>query len=211
MHADGEDRDKDRERDRDRGRDGDRRDRRDRSRDRDRRRRSRSRDRDRDRKKPSRSRSRSPERERRKKKSNAWDKPPDGAVAGVGAAGTGGLLGNGFSPSTMNMMGGANAGFAGVRPPDPKKARTVYVGGVTPAMSDGILRAFFASQMSTVQDRPPVQGDCVDNIQLNVEKSYAFIEFVSSVDADIAVWYTMPVSTHQHAALFHFACFCPSI
>lgn len=169
---DSRERDRDRDRDR-RDRDRDRRDRkskrsksRRRSKSRDNKR-SKSRDR---RRKGSRSRSRSPEKEK-KKKVSSWDQGPEGLPA---------------SPMTGLSMLGMPA-VRHVAPPDPKKARTVYVGGVTAEMTEKVLRDFFEHQIPQVPGRPPSQGNIIDNVQMNPEKMYAFVEFFNFVDADIAM------------------------
>jgi len=168
---DTKDRDRDRDRrdkDRDRGRE-----RRDRSRDRGRR--SKSRDR-RSRKKSTRSSSPSPEKER-KKKTSSWDQGPGGVPAPP--------------VSGFNVFGIPNIGIPvsvrHIAPPDPKKARTVYVGGVTGDVTERVLRDFFEHRIPQVPNRPPSQGRIIDNVQINSEKMYAFVEFFNFVDADIAM------------------------
>lgn len=70
-----------------------------------------------------------------------WDQGPSGApiqpVAPVMPSGPGGV-------------GIGGQAFRGVVPPDPKKARTVYVGGVTPDMSELALRQFFEEKVRTL-------------------------------------------------------------
>jgi splicing factor U2AF subunit len=74
-----------------------------------------------------------------------------------------------------------------IAPPDPKKARTVYVGGVTGDVTERVLRDFFEHRIPQVPNRPPSQGRIIDNVQINSEKMYAFVEFFNFVDADIAM------------------------
>lgn len=169
---------KDRDRDRDRRDRGDRgRERKDRSRERSRERSRRSKSRDRrSRKKSTRSSSRSPEKER-KKKTSSWDQGPGGVPAPP--------------VSGFNVFGIPNIGIPvsvrHIAPPDPKKARTVYVGGVTGDVNERVLRDFFEHRIPQVPNRPPSQGRIIDNVQMNAEKMYAFVEFFNFVDADIAM------------------------
>lgn len=168
------DRDRDRrDRDRDRGRE--RRSSRDRGGSRERPRRSRSRER-RSRKKSTRSSSPSPEKTK-KKKTSSWDQGPGGVPAPP--------------VSGFNALGIPNIGIPvsvrHIAPPDPKKARTVYVGGVTGDVNERVLRDFFEHRIPQVPNRPPSQGRIIDNVQINAEKMYAFVEFFNFVDADIAM------------------------
>lgn len=70
---------------------------------------------------------------------------------------------------------------------DPKVARTVHVGGVQPEMTDYLLREFFEETVSKVPDRPPCPGSIVSKITVSHEKMFAFMEFTTSFDAEIAI------------------------
>lgn len=78
-------------------------------------------------------------------------------------------------------MGG---GFGQV---DPKKARTAYVGGLTPALTQELLRRFFEEQLPLVAERPPVRGPAVETVSINSNGMYGFIEFYNNFDADISM------------------------
>lgn len=157
-----------------------------RSRDRDRRRRS-SREKDSDvdkkasrskrrSKKSSRSRSRERSRSRsrsdsgRKKKPNSnWDQGP-----GVGPGGT--PVADPYAAAMAHRMHH-----------NPKKARTVFVGGVTPEMTADVIRNFFEHRLAHVPDRPKIPGPAVETVDVKMDKMYAFVEFHHAVDADIAM------------------------
>lgn len=158
---------------------------RDRSRSRDRRRRrsrSRSRSRERRKKKKSRrsrrsdSRSRSPERKKKKKK-GGWDVKPEDIPGGVPG------------PTGYGLMQGGQHGMMGRPHVDPKKARTAYVGGLSPGcgISADLIRAFFEEQLPRVNDRPAYRGRAVESVAMNSNGVYGFVEFYNSFDADIAM------------------------
>jgi len=73
------------------------------------------------------------------------------------------------------------------RPIHPKKARTVFVGGLTPILTADVLRDYFESELPNVPDRPKINAPCVDTVDVKMDKKYAFVEFHNAVDADIAM------------------------
>jgi len=70
-----------------------------------------------------------------------------------------------------------------------RQARRVYIGNVIPAISEDHLKNFMAEQVMKVPDRPPtpLHPDPVFSITVNHDKMFAFIEFHSKDDADIAL------------------------
>lgn len=81
------------------------------------------------------------------------------------------------------MMGGGG-GYGQV---DPKKARTAYVGGLTPALTQELLRRFFEEQLPLVSERPQVRGPAVETVSINSNGMYGFIEFYNNFDSDISM------------------------
>jgi len=73
------------------------------------------------------------------------------------------------------------------RPVHPKKARTVFVGGLTPALTADVLRDFFEAELPKIPDRPKSCGPIVDTVDVKMDKKYAFVEFINAQDADIAM------------------------
>lgn len=72
---------------------------------------------------------------------------------------------------------------------DPKKARTAYVGGLSPGcgISQDLVRNFFEQQLPRVHDRPAFRGRAVESVSMNSNGVYGFVEFYNSYDADIAM------------------------
>jgi splicing factor U2AF subunit len=70
---------------------------------------------------------------------------------------------------------------------DPKKARTAYVGGLTPGITQDLLRRFFEEQLPLVAERPPHRGPAVETVSINSNGMYGFVEFYKNYDADIAM------------------------
>lgn len=93
------------------------------------------------------------------------------------------------------MGGGAMLGMGGNavnmamshRPIHPKKARTVFVGGLTPILTSDVLRDYFETELPKVPDRPKINPPAVDTVDVKMDKKYAFVEFHNAVDADIAM------------------------
>jgi len=105
--------------------------------------------------------------------------PPRGGQDGGGFGGGGGRGGLGFN-------GGGGGGMSRHEEQENKKARTCYIGGVNPDMTDDILREFFDTKIGKVPDRE-ASGPSVDKIMANRNSNFAFIEFFNKCDADIAV------------------------
>ncbi len=69
------------------------------------------------------------------------------------------------------------------RPIHPKKARTVFVGGLTPILTADALREYFERELPLVPDRPKIAPPAVDTVDVKMDKKYAFVEFHNAVDA----------------------------
>jgi RNA recognition motif-containing protein len=72
-------------------------------------------------------------------------------------------------------------------PVDPKKAKTVYVGNVQHDVGENELRRFFNEEIEKVPNREDTGVPPVENITINREKMYCFLELSSASDADIAL------------------------
>jgi len=108
--------------------------------------------------------------------------PPDAMAMQAGAA-----MGMPAAAVNMGGLGGFGMMPQGYGQVDPKKARTAYVGGLTPALTQELLRRFFEEQVPMVEERPPVRGPCVETVSINSNGMYAFVEFYNNFDADIAM------------------------
>lgn len=160
---------RDRDRDRERGHKGSRRSR---SREKDRKKKSREKE-----QKKSRSRSRSRKKDKREKKGSMWDQAPPEGTTNVAFS---------LALGVPLVQSGLTQALA-ARPVHPKKARTVFVGGLTPALTAEVLRDFFEAELPKIPDRPKTSGPAVDTVDVKMDKKYAFVEFHNSVDADIAM------------------------
>jgi len=70
-----------------------------------------------------------------------------------------------------------------------RQARRVYLGNITDAIVETELISFLNSRIKAVPERTPLNPtlDPVVSVSINREKAYAFVEFHSEQDADIAV------------------------
>jgi hypothetical protein len=190
------------DRDRDRGRD------RERERERDRSRRDDDRSGDRDRgedrdargRRSGRSRSRSRDRSRREDKPakrvlpGMWDKTPDQLdprtrqLLEIHLSQANGA-GHGTRSTALPVpvgIGGGHAGLAGTASAN-RPQRTIYIGNVKPGISETDLGDFLNHLLRQVPNRPDKPGNAIADIALKPEKSYAFVEFRDTEDADIAI------------------------
>lgn len=96
-------------------------------------------------------------------------------MGGFGGPMMGGMPGMGMAMPMMHMQ------------VDPKKARTGYVGGLTPGITQELLKRFFEEQLPLVAERPPVRGPAVETVSINSNGMYGFVEFYNNFDADISM------------------------
>lgn len=126
---------------------------------------------------------RSPER----KKPRAWDLPPVGMDSGVAAAMAAAhqaAAQQAAAFASVSSLVTANPALAAVSLTQAtRNLRRLYIGNVPATVSDGELLEFInAAMLSVNANHLPGTKPCI-NCMVNVEKSYAFAEFLTSEDA----------------------------
>lgn len=126
---------------------------------------------------------RSPER----RKPRAWDLPPAGVdssiVAAMAAAQQAAAQQAAALASVSSLVTGNPAVTAVTLTQATRQYRRLYIGNVPPTVSDGELMEFMnAAMMSANVNHLPGTKPCI-NCLVNVEKSYAFAEFLTPEDA----------------------------
>lgn len=61
------------------------------------------------------------------------------------------------------------------------------MGGLTPSITQELLKRFFEEQLPLVSERPPVRGPAVETVSINSNGMYGFVEFFNNFDSDISM------------------------
>ncbi|KAG8932722.1 hypothetical protein FRC02_000686 [Tulasnella sp. 418] len=140
----------------------------------------------------------------RKRKASGWDVKPPGYehLSAAQAKGTGLFNLPGANRSQVTPMMGvvppvSFPTFGSFPPPGApgsagapnlaRQSRRLYVGNITYDANEENLHAFFTAKMAEHGFATNTQGDPVLAVQVNHEKSYAFVEFRSAEDATAAM------------------------